>query len=56
MLGSGPGRSADDPLTGVLKVMRDAWLAGVGLRENMTAQPSAGNPGQACLGQRCWDP
>ena len=30
--------------------MRDAWLAGVGLRENMTVQPTAGNPGTGLLG------
>lgn len=50
MLGSGPGRSADDPLTGILKVMRDTWLAGIGLRENMTVPPAAGSPGAGLLG------
>ena len=50
MFGSGPGRSAHDPLTGIFMAMRDAWLAGVGLRENMTVQPAAGNPGAGLLG------
>lgn len=50
MFGSGPGRSAHDPLTGILMVMRDAWLAGVGLRENVSVQPAAGNPGAGLLG------
>ncbi|QHO78308.1 hypothetical protein ACH79_42710 [Bradyrhizobium sp. CCBAU 051011] len=30
--------------------MRDAWLAGAGLRENMTVQSAAGNPGAGLLG------
>jgi hypothetical protein len=56
MFGSGPGRSAYDPLTGVLMAMRDAWLAGLGFRENMSAQsavggnPGAGLPGTTLLG------
>ncbi len=48
MFGSGPGRSAHDPLTGLLMAMREAWLAGVGLRENMSPQSTAsGNPDAA---------
>ena len=54
MFGSGPDRSAHDPLTGIFMAMRDAWLAGVGLRENMTVQPTAGNPGTGLPGQRRW--
>ena len=50
MLGSGPGRSADDPLTGIFMVMRDAWLASLGLRENMTVPPATGSPGAGLLG------
>jgi hypothetical protein len=50
MFGSGPDRSAHDPLTGIFMAMRDAWLAGVGLRENMTVQSAAGNPGAGLLG------
>ena len=56
MFGSGPGQSAHDPLTGVLMAMRDAWLAGLGFRENMSAQsavggnPGAGVPGTTLLG------
>jgi len=50
MFGSGPGRSAHDPLTGIFMAMRDAWLAGVGLRENMTVQSPAGNPGAGVPG------
>ena len=50
MFGSGPGRSAHDPLTGIFMLMRDAWLAGVGLRENMTVPPAAGSPGAGLLG------
>jgi hypothetical protein len=50
MFGSGPGQSAHDPLTGILMVMRDAWLASVGLRENMAVPPAAGSPGAGLLG------
>jgi hypothetical protein len=50
MFGSGPGRSAHDPLTGIFMAMRDAWLAGIGLRENMTVQSAGGNPGAGLLG------
>jgi hypothetical protein len=56
MFGSGPGQSAHDPLTGILMAMRDAWLAGLGFRENMSAQsavggnPGAGLPGTTLLG------
>ena len=50
MSGSGPGRSVHDPLTGMFMAMSDAWLAGAGLRENMTVQSEAGNPGTGLLG------
>jgi hypothetical protein len=56
MFGSGPDRSAHDPLMGIFMAMRDAWLAGIGLRENMSAQsavggnPGAGLPGATLLG------
>jgi len=50
MFGSGPDRSANDPLTGIFMIMRDAWLAGVGLRENMTVPPATGSPGAGLLG------
>jgi hypothetical protein len=50
MPGSGPGRSVHDPLTRIFLAMSDAWLAGAGLRENMTVQSEAGNPGTGLLG------
>ena len=41
-----PGRSAHDPVTGILMAMRDAWLAGIGLRgKHERAIPAGGNPG-----------
>ena len=44
--GSGSGRSAQDPVTGLFLAMRDAWLAGAALKENLTAPSMAGgNPG-----------
>jgi hypothetical protein len=44
--GSGSGRSAQDPVTGLLLAMRDAWLAGAALKGNLTAPSMAGgNPG-----------
>jgi hypothetical protein len=44
--GSGSGRSAQDPVTGLFLAMRDAWLAGAALTENLTAPSMAGgNPG-----------
>jgi len=56
MFGSGPGRSAHDPFAGVLMAMREAWLAGIGFRDNMSAQsapfsnPGAGLPAARLLG------
>ena len=45
-LGSGPGRSGQDPVTGLFLAMRDAWLAGAALKENLTAPSMAGgSPG-----------
>jgi hypothetical protein len=42
----GSGRSAQDPVTGLFLAMRDAWLAGAALKENLTAPSMAGgNPG-----------
>jgi hypothetical protein len=49
--GSGSGRSAQDPVTGLLLAMRDAWLAGAALKENLTAPSMAGgNPGARAAG------
>jgi len=56
MFGSGPGRSVHDPFAGVLMAMREAWLAGIGFRDNMSAQsapfsnPGAGLPAARLLG------
>ena len=48
IFGSGSGRSGHDPVTGILIAMRDAWLAGIGLKENASGQSMAGgNPGAA---------
>jgi hypothetical protein len=48
IFGSGSGRSGHDPVTGILIAMRDAWLAGMALKENMSGQSMAGgNPGAA---------
>jgi hypothetical protein len=44
----GSGRSGHDPVTGIFIAMRDAWLAGIGLKENASGQSMAGgNPGAA---------
>jgi len=46
MFGSGPGRSAHDPFADILMAMREAWLAGTGFRDNMSARSAPwGNPG-----------
>ena len=46
IFGSGSGRSGHDPVTGILIAMRDAWLAGIGLKGNLCGQSMAGgNPG-----------
>ena len=46
--GSGSGRSAQDPVTGFFVALRDAWLAGAALGENLTAPSTAGgHPGAA---------
>jgi hypothetical protein len=46
--GSGSGRSRHDPVTGIFIAMRDAWLAGIALKENLSGQSMAGgNPGAA---------
>jgi hypothetical protein len=43
--GPGSGRSRQDPVTGFLLAMRDAWLAGAVLRESLTASSiGGGNP------------
>jgi hypothetical protein len=56
IFGSGSGRSGHDPVTGILIAMRDAWLAGIGLKENASGQSMAGgNPGAALPQQLCWD-
>jgi hypothetical protein len=46
--GSGPGQSGHDPVTGIFMAMRDAWLAGTGLKKSADG-PSmpGGNPGMA---------
>jgi hypothetical protein len=46
--GSGSGRSGQDPVTGFLVAMRDAWLAGIALKENV-GRPTVpgGQPGGA---------
>jgi hypothetical protein len=44
-LGSGYGRSRQDPVTGFLFAVRDAWLAGAALKETLTASSiGGGNP------------
>jgi hypothetical protein len=44
----GSGRSGHDPVTGIFIAMRDAWLAGIALKENVSGQSIAGgNPGAA---------
>jgi hypothetical protein len=44
----GSGRSGHDPVTGIFIAMRDAWLAGIALKENVSGQSMAGgNPGAA---------
>jgi hypothetical protein len=46
--GSGSGRSGHDPVTGFLIAMRDAWLAGIALKENVNGPTvPGGNPGAA---------
>jgi len=40
--GSGSGRPAQDPVTGFFVALRDAWLAGAALSENLTAPSTAG--------------
>jgi len=48
IFGSGSGRSGHDPVTSILITMCDAWLAGIGLKENASGQSMAGgNPGAA---------
>jgi hypothetical protein len=48
IFGSGSGRSGHDPVTGIFIAMRDAWLAGISVKENASGQTSAGgNPGAA---------
>ena len=55
-LGSGYGRSSQDPVTGFLFAVRDAWLAGAALKETLTASsigggnPEATPPGAGLLG------
>jgi hypothetical protein len=57
MFGSGPGQSAHDPVTGILMAMGDAWLAGLGFRENMSAQTAVGrNPGAGLPGTTLLEP
>ncbi|XIA67039.1 hypothetical protein ACFIOY_15210 [Bradyrhizobium sp. TZ2] len=57
MFGSGPGQSADDPVTGILMAMGEAWLAGLGFRENMSAQSAVGrNPGAGLPGTTLLEP
>ena len=43
----GSGRSGHDPVTGIFIAMRDAWLAGVALKEHVSGQSiiAGGNPG-----------
>jgi hypothetical protein len=55
-LGSGYVRSSQDPVTGFLFAVRDAWLAGAALKETLTASsigggnPEATPPGAGLLG------
>lgn len=45
---SGFGRSGHDPVTGFLVAVRDAWLAGIALKENISGPTvPGGNPGAA---------
>jgi hypothetical protein len=48
IFGSGSGPSGHDPVTGIFLAMRDAWLAGIAVKENVSGQSMAGgNPGAA---------
>jgi hypothetical protein len=49
IFGSGSGRSGHDPVIGILIAMRDAWLAGIGLKENASGQSMAGGNAGAVL-------
>ena len=55
-VGSGYGRSSQDPVTGFLFAVRDAWLAGAALKESLTASsvgggnPEATPPGAGLMG------
>jgi hypothetical protein len=55
-LGPGYGRSRQDPVTGFLFAVRDAWLAGAALKESLTASsigsgnPEATPPGAGLMG------
>ena len=56
IFGSGSGRSGHDPVNSILITMCDAWLAGIGLKENASGQSMAGgNPGRPSPQQLCWD-
>jgi hypothetical protein len=44
----GSGRSGHDPVTGVFIAMRDAWVAGIAPKDNVSGQSMpGGNPGAA---------
>lgn len=43
VFGSASGRPDHDPVTGIFIAMRDAWLAGMGLKENVSRQSMAGD-------------
>lgn len=46
--GSGSGQSGRDPVTAIFMAMRDAWLAGAALKENVSGRAMpGGNPGAA---------
>jgi hypothetical protein len=48
IFGSAPGRFDHEPVTSILIAMRDAWLAGMGFKQNASRQSMAGdNPGAA---------
>jgi hypothetical protein len=49
IFGSGSGRSGHDPVTGILIAMCDAWLAGIGLKENASGRSMAGGNAGAVL-------
>lgn len=50
MSSSGPGRSPQESLTATLIAVQDAWLAAIGLRGNMSAQPAGSDPGMRSPG------